>query len=671
MSNLDSINCKKRKRPGEKVYKFKTFGEQGCPTEFNHGSFRENIKALLEFGNTETVSWGGMASWSFQLQVQRNPPSHILLFVIEEPIELSLNPHCKHCLYVGWGDHIICKKKYHFLVPSKDTLAACLSYEGNNHNIGAGTDRVVKGKLNLIMELQGHILHGVFHSNGFGHLLCINGLEMGSDLPGYQVMDLWDRLSTNLQARKVSIKDTSQKTTMDLRLLYGIAYSEPWFARWGYEFGRGSFGVTKQMHQKAIEAIQTIPLCVLAHHATINNSNHQISIMVSKYQTVAGHSMKSLSDLFRFILELKSRLSKESSIDTCNPGILVDSNCRWSIKRVEMAIKVIIDSLKRADFRWISRQEVRDSARAYIGDTGLLDFVLKSLGNHIVGNYLVRRCLNPVTKVLEYCLEDISNVNFPHQDQGFSSDESISVKARYKISRIQLSKDLFYLYKHIVKEQNPTINSGITTTISLASRIILDSKYLIKEYSKKLPYKFEVGIGDRSKLYCTIALTNISTVHPRKVVAPYECITLGNNATFQELTLEVEKCFKDIYWGLRDFMVQTIGNMNAINVRKRSDDLVFRVLKAGSELVFEGNMVSYRGRNMIQENIFEGSCQNNICVDCLCGAKEDDGERMVSCDICEVWQHTRCVQIPNNEAIPSIFLCSRCEQDILVLPSIS
>lgn len=82
-------------------------------------------------------------------------------------------------IYIGWGDHIICNKKYHFLVPSKDTLAACLSYEGNeNINIGAGTDGV-KGKLNLIMELQGHILHGVFHSNGFGHLLCINdGLEI-------------------------------------------------------------------------------------------------------------------------------------------------------------------------------------------------------------------------------------------------------------------------------------------------------------------------------------------------------------------------------------------------------------------------------------------------------------------------------------------------------------
>jgi hypothetical protein len=40
------------------------------------------------------------------------------------------------------------------------------------------------------------------------------------------------------------------------------------------------------------------------------------------------------------------------------------------------------------------------AARAYIDDTGLLDLELKSLGNHVVGNYLVRRCLNPVTKLV-------------------------------------------------------------------------------------------------------------------------------------------------------------------------------------------------------------------------------------------------------------------------------
>ncbi|KAG5068092.1 hypothetical protein JHK85_000469 [Glycine max] len=55
-----------------------------------------------------------------------------------------------------------------------------------------------------------------------------------------------------------------------------------------------------------------------------------------------------------------------------------------------MATRVIVEALKRTEFKWVSRQEVRDAARAYISDTSLVDFVLRSLGNHVEGNYLVR-----------------------------------------------------------------------------------------------------------------------------------------------------------------------------------------------------------------------------------------------------------------------------------------
>ena len=40
-------------------------------------------------------------------------------------------------------------------------------------------------------------------------------------------------------------------------------------------------------------------------------------------------------------------------------------------------------------------------------------------------------------------------------------------------------------------------------------------------------------------------------------------------------------------------------------------------------------------------------------VDCPCGTKEDDGERMIACDNCEVWQHTRCVDISDSEDVPT------------------
>lgn len=47
-----------------------------------------------------------------------------------------------------------------------------------------------------------HLLHGVVHTNGYGHLLRINGREGGSRfLTGRVVMDFWDRLCKVLRVR--------------------------------------------------------------------------------------------------------------------------------------------------------------------------------------------------------------------------------------------------------------------------------------------------------------------------------------------------------------------------------------------------------------------------------------------------------------------------------------
>ncbi|XP_039022795.1 PHD finger protein MALE STERILITY 1-like [Hibiscus syriacus] len=234
-------------------------------------------------------------------------------------------------------------------------------------------------------------MHGVFHSNGFAHLLRVNGGKMGSDrLTGDQVIEFWDRLCTGLQARKVS--DTSKKR----RLFNGVAYDHPCFGRWGYKFGRGCYGLNQPIYRKATEAIQGIPL----------------------------------------------RLLKK--------------------RRVQVAFE--------------SR---RDAARAYIDDTGLLEFYIKSLGNHIVGNYLVRRCLNPVTKVLEY---NIAWKIFP------------------------LS---FKLWCTIISRNNEGIDEGL----------------------KKL------------------------------MLPPYECTSLNENATLDELKQEV-KSFREVHWRMRSLVVETVANMS-------------------------------------------------------------------------------------------------------------
>ncbi|GJR89363.1 PHD finger protein-like protein [Tanacetum coccineum] len=48
-------------------------------------------------------------------------------------------------------------------------------------------------------------------------------------------------------------------------------------------------------------------------------------------------------------------------------------------------------------------------------------------------------------------------------------------------------------------------------------------------------------------------------------------------------------------------------------------------------------------------------------VDCLCGACDDDGERMVACDECNVWRHTKCSGIEDDELAPAYFVCSDCD----------
>lgn len=52
------------------------------------------------------------------------------------------------------------------------------------------------------LEDTTNLLHGVVHSNGYGHLLVVNGREGGADiLSGFDIMNFWDRLCKRLAVR--------------------------------------------------------------------------------------------------------------------------------------------------------------------------------------------------------------------------------------------------------------------------------------------------------------------------------------------------------------------------------------------------------------------------------------------------------------------------------------
>lgn len=83
---------------------------------------------------------------------------------------------------LGWSHHYLSRRKYHMIIPLDSEWNKPLNSE--------------------VLELQTHLLHGMIHCNGFGHILCINGIEGGSKyLCGREIMDLWDRICTNLHTR--------------------------------------------------------------------------------------------------------------------------------------------------------------------------------------------------------------------------------------------------------------------------------------------------------------------------------------------------------------------------------------------------------------------------------------------------------------------------------------
>ncbi|KAJ3677061.1 hypothetical protein LUZ60_002785 [Juncus effusus] len=624
----------KRKR-GNTIFKFESFCEADYPTQLKGSSFEENIRTILGFGSSETVAEAETKFWSFQLELNQHPQKILRLFVVEEDAK-KLSPHwCQHCRSIGWGGHLICNKRFHFVLPRKE---ATPQTQG----------------LNIEIHHNKHLMHGVLHSNGFGHLISLNGFAGGSEfISGRQVFSLWDRICTALRVRKISLTDMAERDGMELRLIHGVAFGKTWFNQWGYTFTRPTYGITFEMYNQSLATLQSFPLCLLIPHFTCHSK--EIPFIIAKYQTISNQRLVTLGDLFKFMLKFKSRLPFNSVTPLNYHGVISENTGRWSAKRVEMAARVIVEALKRSEVRWVTRQEVRDRARAYIGDTGLLDFVLKSLGNHIVGNYVVRRMVNPVTKVLEYCLEDLSSV-LPPSVNGNSG----KIRVRLQMTKLQVSKDMFHLYRHILKEPGTSgwVHSNAPLgAIPMAVRMVLDTKHFVKDYQEVQERKTNDVIQnyDYVNLNCTIRVRNDGKGLLMKEL-PHENVSVSIHASIGELKAEVQRCFRRMYFGLSSFVAESVVGFNGLDSCS-----FYNSIRSKNCIVIEGRL-----DQICVNGVFEGG-DNNIVVKCGCGATNEDGERLICCDICEGWQHSRCAGVPDSEEIPRIFLCNRCENDIVSL----
>ncbi|CAI7804199.1 unnamed protein product, partial [Closterium sp. NIES-54] len=179
-----------------------------------------------------------------------------------------------------------------------------------------------------------HLLHGVIHTNGFGHLVTLNGRAAGShstqnyfpcDTPplhnsfngsSFPTSDIFRECRHTLHSlshhsslplpgpclpppcslplpgrhdRVVSVEDLSHKLSFssDYRLLHTLAFSHSWFARWSYSFVHGAFGITQQRYNRAVARVAgTRLLPLLQHLRGINTGiSSRVAAVVAKYQS--------------------------------------------------------------------------------------------------------------------------------------------------------------------------------------------------------------------------------------------------------------------------------------------------------------------------------------------------------------------------------------------------
>ncbi|XWS21716.1 hypothetical protein CRYUN_Cryun30bG0078500 [Craigia yunnanensis] len=104
----------------------------------------------------------------------------------------------------------------------------------------------------------------------------------------------------------------------------------------------------------------------------------------------------------------------------------------------------------------------------------------------------------------------------------------------------------------------------------------------------------------------------------------------------------------DTYCIMDKLVVTEIDNLGKMEDR----DVLFGALESGAEILVRGSGID------LDSSLRHEAGADNWIMRCKCGARDDDGERMVACDICEVWQHT--CGIEDSEAVPPLFVCPGC-----------
>lgn len=217
-------------------------------------------------------------------------------------------------------------------------------------------------------------------------------------------------------------------------------------------------------------------------------------------------------------------------------------------------------------------------------------------------------------------------------------------------SKEHLLRDLKYLYACMLHPESmkihfPPLKRDLAV---ISATAILDCKQFVKDYN---PEKLLLGSRPNViQLLCEVDLTEQFEEHSPN--PPPEILTLPLDATIADLKREAMKAFQEAYVMFRRFQAEELIGYGGVD-----ESTQVKLLLGSTEFV------RIRGRFLGKNSFCRFKTERGLerwTVDCCCGAQDDDGERMLACDVCGVWQHTRCCGIPDSEAVPAKFLCNQC-----------
>ncbi|AQK49253.1 PHD finger protein [Zea mays] len=481
-----------------------------------------------------------------------------------------------------------------------------------------------------------HLLHGIVHDNGFGHLVRINGREGGSSLlTGIQLMGFWDWLCRYLRVRKVSLMDVSKKYETDYRILHAITTGHSWYGQWGFKLNKGSFGITSEEYLKAMDNLSLTPLSHFFPHSRY--PRNQLQDTISFYRSLSKQPLTTIRELFLYVLGLATSKSSNmhyGSMHKEHSHTHVQDT--WPDEEIKRATEIAIKVLRAVEkTRWVTMRILKAAMYHSIGSPQLVDYCLKTLGTRTIDGMMVAVRCNSDTNTLEYRLMDepivLPNVSMPTQDH--------------------LRRDIKFLHDALLHPHtmHPYKPENCYEHGKRSAMVLLDCKQFTKHYD--LEQEFLPQNPSMLHLWCQVEVLDQVGDPP---CIPPELLTLPQTATVSDLKVEATRTFRGIYLMLHSFVADRL-----VDCGTASESTQLKLLFGANGTVrVQGRCAS--GERRVGIYRMERGV-DKWTVRCSCGAKDDDGERMLSCDSCHVWQHTRCVGISDFDQVPKKYVCNSCK----------